>query len=269
MNLSTVLKWARYQSNFTSMETIDDECCSCNSNDGDIPPFYFEKRQMSISSLEVKKKSPQNISTSTLTNKILQRPPKLVHGYKTFKIMVLGAPNVGKTCLVKRFVHDEFTDDHLPTIADTYETGLFLNFDNQLKQFDIEFNDFSGDFKNDFPEIYREKIILSDDFIIVYSKDEPNSLANVVEIVADINKLKEAPVTMVLENKSDYENNNNNDKIKTEFQIINSRHMKVSAKSNTGVHEVMTTLIYDFEDRIDIDKPNIIDMICGYLEKLF
>ena len=43
MNLSTVLKWARYQSNFTSMETIDDECCSFNSNDGDIPPFYFEK----------------------------------------------------------------------------------------------------------------------------------------------------------------------------------------------------------------------------------
>ena len=104
--------------------------------------------------------------------------------------MVLGAPNVGKTCLVKRFVHDEFTDDHLPIIADTYETGLFLNFDNQLKQFDIEFNDFSGDFKNDFPEIYREKIILLDDFIIVYSKDEPNSLANVVEIVADINLKK-------------------------------------------------------------------------------
>ena len=268
MNLSRVLKWAKDQSNFTSMETINDECCSCDINDGDIPPFYFEKRQRSMSSLEIKKKSSQNISTSTLANKILQRPPKLVHGYKTFKIMVLGAPNVGKTCLVKRFVHDEFTDDHLPTIADTYETGLFLNFDNQLKQFDIEFNDFSGDFKNDFPEIYREKIILSDDFIIVYSKDEPNSLANVVEIVADINKLKEAPVTMVLENKSDCENNNN-DKIKTEFQIINSRHMKVSAKRNTGVHEAITTLIYDLEERIDIDKPNIIDLICGYLEKLF
>lgn len=268
MNLSRVLKWAKDQSNFTSMETINDECCSCDINDGDIPPFYFEKRQRSMSSLEIKKKSSQNISTSTLANKILQRPPKLVHGYKTFKIMLLGAPNVGKTCLVKRFVHDKFNDDHLPTIADIYETGLFLNFDNQLKQFDIEINDFSGDFKHDFPEIYREKILLSDGFIIVYSKDEPNSLANVVEIVADINKLKEAPVTMVLENKSDCENNNN-DKIKTEFQIINSRHMKVSAKSNTGVHEAITTLIYDLEERIDIDKPNIIDLICGYLEKLF
>ena len=269
MNLSSVLKWARDQSNFTSMETIDDGCCSCDSHDGDIPPLYFEKRQRSLSSLEIKKKSPKNISTSTLTNKILQRPPKLVHGYKTFKIMVLGAPNVGKTCLVKRFVHDNFTDDHLPTIADTYETGLFLNFENQLKQFDIELHDFSGDFKHDFPEIYREKILLSDGFIIVYSKDEPNSLANAVEIVADINKLKEAPVTLVLENKSDYENNNNNDKTKTEFQIINSRHMKVSAKNNTGVHEAIITLIYDLEDRIDIEKPSIINLICGYLEKLF
>ena len=268
MNLSRVLKWAKDQSNFTSMETINDECCSCDINDGDTPPFYFEKRQRSMSSLEIKKKSSQNISTSTLANKILQRPPKLVHGYKTFKIMVLGAPNVGKTCLVKRFVHDKFNDDHLPTIADTYETGLFLNFDNKLRQFDIEFNDFSGDFKHDFPEIYRKKISLSDGFMIVCSKDEPNSLANVVEIVADINKLKEAPVTMVLENKSDCENNNN-DKIKTEFQIINSRHMKVSAKRNTGVHEAITTLIYDLEERIDIDKPNIIDLICGYLEKLF
>ena len=269
MNLSTVLKWARDQSNFTSMETIDDEYCSCDSHDGDISPFYFEKRQKSLSILEIKKKSPQNIRTSALTNKTLQRPQKLVHGYKTFKIMVLGAPKVGKTCLLERFVHDHFNDDHLPTIADTYETGLFLNFNNQLKQFDIEFNDFSGNFKHDFPEIYREKILLSDGFIIVYSKDEPNSLANVVEIVADINKLKEAPVTMVLENKSDYENNNNNDNAKTEFQIINSRHMKVSAKSNTGVHEAIITLIYDLEDRADIDKPNIIDLICGYLEKLF
>ena len=43
--------------------------------------------------------------------------------------------------------------------------------------------------------------------------------------------------------------------------------MKVSAKSNTRVHEVITTLMYDLEESIDIDKPNIIDLICGYLEK--
>ena len=107
-----------------------------------------------------------------MTNKILQRPPKLVHGYKTFKIMVLSAPNVGKTCLVKRFVHDKFNDDHLPTIADTYETGLFLNFDNKLKQFDIEFNDFTGYFKHDCPEIYREKILLSDGFMIGWLQND-------------------------------------------------------------------------------------------------
>ena len=45
--------------------------------------------------------------------------------------------------------------------------------------------------------------------------------------------------------------------------------MKVSVKSNTRVHEVITTLMYNLEESIDIDKPNIIDLICGYLEKLF
>ena len=44
--------------------------------------------------------------------------------------------------------------------------------------------------------------------------------------------------------------------------------MKVSAKSNTRVHEVITTLMYDLEESIDIHKPNIIDLICGYFEKL-
>ena len=35
---------------------------------------------------------------------------------------------------------------------------------------------------------------------MVYRKDEPDSSAKVVEIVADINKHKEAPVVVVLEN---------------------------------------------------------------------
>ena len=45
-----------------------------------------------------------------------------------------------------------------------------------------------------------KKNLGSDGFIVVYSKDEPDSLAKVVEIVADINKRKEAAVVMVLEN---------------------------------------------------------------------
>ena len=59
--------------------------------------------------------------------------------------------------LIERFTQGQFTSNHLPTIAETYETGIFLNFGNQLKQFDLEICDFHGKFKDDFPEICTEK----------------------------------------------------------------------------------------------------------------
>ena len=76
-----------------------------------------------------------------------------------------------------------------------------------MKQFDRELYDFNGSLKDDFPETYVDAILQSDGFIVVCSEDEPESLAKVVDIVADINILKESPVVMVLENKCDLKKN--------------------------------------------------------------
>ena len=265
----TIETWAKHQRNFTYIDSVDDGFCSADSDeDDDIPSSYFEKRQGSLNRLKMEQRLPSNSTTLSFTDKILPVTSKLVHGYKTFKIMVLGASNVGKTCLLKRFVHDKFTNDHLPTIADTYETGIFLDINNQLKQFDLELNDFSGDLKYDFPEIYEEKILKSDGFIVIYSKEEPDSLAKVVEIVADINKVREAPVVMVLENKCDLIKKKSN-KIRTQFQIVDTRHMEVSAKRNTGIQEAITTLIYDLEYNIKIGEQNKKDTMFGFFENFF
>ena len=102
--------------------------------------------------------------------------------------------------LIERFTQGQFTSNHLPTIAETYETGIFLNFGNQLKQFDLEICNFNGKSKTISQKSVLKKNLGSDGFIVVYSKDEPDSLAKVVEIVADIHKRKEAAVVMVLEN---------------------------------------------------------------------
>ena len=269
MNDFMIETWAKHQRNFTYIDSVDDGFCSDGSDeDDDIPSSYFDKRQGSLDRLKMKQRLPSNSNTLSFTDKILPVTSKLVHGYKTFKIMVLGAPNVGKTCLLKRFVYDKFTDDHLPTIADTFETGIFLDINNQLKQFDLELNDFSGDLKYDFPEIYEEKILQSDGFIVIYSREEPDSLAKAVEIVADINKVREAPIVMVLENKCDLIKKKIN-KIQTQLQIVNTRHMKVSAKRNTGIQEAITALIYDLEDNIDIGEQTKRDTMFEFLEKFF
>ena len=271
MNSSAISKWAKHQSNFTYTEDSEDEICSCDSYDSDdseISSFYLEKRQKLLNSLEMKTKSPKNINKSKFASQVLPLSPKRIHGYKTFKVMVLGAANVGKTSLIERFIHGQFTDDHLPTIADTYETGIFLNIGKELKQFDMELYDFSGSLKDDFPETYADTILQSDGFIVVYSKDEPESLAKVVDIVADINVLKESPVVMVLENKCDCKKNINTN-IGTNFQIVNAKHMEVSAKSNIGVDDAIKALVYDLEDNEDIPTENKKTLISGFLHKFF
>ena len=267
MNVSAISKWAKDQTNYIYTENDDDEFCSCDSYDYEISSLYLEKRQKLLNRLEMKTKSVKNLNKKNFASKVLPISPKRIHSYKAFKVMVLGAANTGKTSLIERFIHDQFTDDHLPTIADIYETGIFLNIGNELRQFDMEVYDFNGSFKDDFPETYTDKILRSDGFVVVYSKDEPDSLAKVVEIVADINILKEAPVVMVLENKCDYKKNIHTN-METKFQIINAKHMKVSAKSDIGVDEAIKRLVYDLEDNADI-KKNKKHLISGIIDKLF
>ena len=107
----------------------------------------------------------------------------------------------------------------------------------------------------------------SDGFIVVYSKDEPDSSAKVVEIVADINILKEAPVVVVLENKCDCKKNINTN-IGIKFHIINAKHREVSAKSDIGVDDAIKTLVYDLEANAD-NKKNKKHLTSGILDKLF
>jgi small GTP-binding protein len=38
-------------------------------------------------------------------------------GELTFKIIIVGSSNVGKSCLLMRYVSDEYTPQHYPTIG--------------------------------------------------------------------------------------------------------------------------------------------------------
>ena len=161
MNVSTISKWAKDQTNYIYTENDDDEFSSCDSYDYEISSLYLEKRQKLLNRLEMKTKSVTNLNKKNFACKVLPISPKRIHGYKTFKVMVLGAANVGKTSLIEQFIHGQFTDEHLPTIADIYETGIFLNIGNELRQFDMELFDFNGSLKDDFPETYTDKILRS------------------------------------------------------------------------------------------------------------
>ena len=177
-------------------------------------------------------------------NGIQKRSLQRIHSYKTFRILVLGPSNVGKSCLLERFTHNTFCEDYLPTVSHTYETGIFLDIDNKLKQFDIEFFDFGGNIKKDFVEAYKDQILNANGFIVVYSHDVMESLSNIVEIVADIKTLKQNPAILVLSNKCDL---NSTYSDLPSLELNNCRHMKVSAKDNYQVNDAISSLIYEIE----------------------
>lgn len=208
--------------------------------------LYYDKRQRSITNYELQKRSPTNSPKSNLLSMFLHRPLERVPSYKTFRIMVLGDSGVGKTSFIRRFVVGDFNDDHIPTISDTYETGLFVDIDDKLKQFDLEIYDYNGDIKEYYTELYEQEILKADGFIVMYSKENPGSLASVVEKVADINIAKKNAAVLVLENKTDLKKDT--DSFVPKFQLINCRHMEISAKSNKGITDAITSLILDIEE---------------------
>ena len=175
-----------------------------------------------------------------------------IHGYKTFTILVLGAKEVGKTSIIHRFVTGKFTDEYLPTISENYETGIFLEIGDKLKQFDLVFKDFSGDIRVAYPELYRDEIHKADGFILVHSKESPTSFVQVIEMAADIRNAthhhnRPSPAVLVVENKSETQSCFDS-LTKKSFQIEGLLNESVSAKTNTKIEGAIANLIKQIEN---------------------
>ena len=171
-----------------------------------------------------------------------------IHSYKSFNILVLGATEVGKTSIIQRFVSGKFTTEYLPTISEEYETGIFLEIGDKLKQFDLVFKDFSGDLHVSHPELYREEIQRADGFILVHSKESPHSFAQVIERVADIQNATQRPypAILVIENKCDMQSCFDS-LTKKSFEMEGLLNESVSAKTNIKIEEAIAKLIKQIE----------------------
>uniref|UniRef100_A0A7M5X7U2 Uncharacterized protein n=1 Tax=Clytia hemisphaerica TaxID=252671 RepID=A0A7M5X7U2_9CNID len=177
---------------------------------------------------------------------------KRVHGYKSFKILVLGVKEVGKTSIIKRFINGKFNDEYLPTISEEYETGIFLEIENKLKQFDLVFKDFGGDLKTFYPELYKDEVKSADGFILVHTENIPESFAEVLEMVADIQHARRQEVSiMILENQSERQNQFDVFKVtRKSFIMEGMLNDSVSAKMNYRVDESIAELVKEMEKKL-------------------
>lgn len=173
-----------------------------------------------------------------------------IHNYKSFRILILGIQRVGKTSILERFVNGYYDDEYSPSISETYETGLFLEIDDKLKQFDLEFRDFNGELRQHYAELYKEEILKADGIIIVHTKQEIGSFVSALEMITEIQNFKKPSKNsiLVLENKSDIKNHFDNIRgTSRSFELDGVMNSEVSAKINFNINESMAMLVRNIE----------------------
>ncbi|SCU89298.1 LAFA_0E17150g1_1 [Lachancea sp. 'fantastica'] len=120
---------------------------------------------------------------------------------RDYKLVVLGAGGVGKSCLTVQFVQGVYLDTYDPTIEDSYRKSMEID----KKVFDLEILDTAG--VAQFTAM-RELYIKSGlGFLLVYSVTDRQSLEELIELREQVLRIKDSTkVPMVLVgNKADLE----------------------------------------------------------------
>ena len=123
-----------------------------------------------------------------------------------YRLVILGAPKVGKTSIVDWFLGQPFKDSYLPTIEDFHRKIYKIK--NEMYRLDIL--DTSGN--DPFPAMKKLNIMTGDIFVLVFSIDDVDSYVQVrqlCELIRELKKTKQdsknsmnVPV-LVLANKLD------------------------------------------------------------------
>ncbi|KAM6941659.1 RASD family member 3 [Lycodopsis pacificus] len=113
----------------------------------------------------------------------------------TVRLLFLGAAGVGKSALIRRFLHDRFEHKYTRTVEELHVLEYDTAGSGKMR---LEILDTSGSYS--FPAMRALSIRHSDAFALVYAVDDPGSLEEVRRLRDEILELrgsKCAPITVV------------------------------------------------------------------------
>ncbi|XP_018535322.1 GTP-binding protein Rhes [Lates calcarifer] len=168
------------------------------------------------------------------------------------RIVVLGAPRVGKTSILRRYLRDGFVEEYSPTSEDFLRKLFRIR--GETYQIDI----LDASRERDFPAKRRLSILTGDIFLLVFSVDDRSSFEEVcalrTEILAAKSKLTKSAVPeqcaqpqvplLVCANKVDLVESERQISTADVLQALGDdcAYFETSAKDSTNLEKVFETL---------------------------
>ena len=168
------------------------------------------------------------------------------------KIIIVGDTNVGKTSILKKFIHNRFEFQFDTTIGVDFEQEMMSIND---KNFNIHIWDTAGSER--YKSITKSYYNNAHGVIIVFDITNYDSFNNVIDWFNDINKLciKNIPIILV-GNKSDLEEKRrvSHKEIVELTTKLNINYIEVSAKRGKNIEKIFKNLIKKVSLIVDLPK---------------
>ena len=99
--------------------------------------------------------------------------PAGANKFKPIKMVVIGDGGVGKTSLIKCYIHDSFPEEHVPTVLDCYRTEVQID----QRPLTLQIWDSAG--QDDYSRLRPLGYADADVFLLCYSVADRDSYKNV------------------------------------------------------------------------------------------
>jgi small GTP-binding protein len=161
---------------------------------------------------------------------------------KALKVVLTGAPEVGKTSLASRFTRNVFVSHYINTIGCDY---YIKNVEMEGCEVKLVIHDIGGSVVI---RSFRQKYMESADIaFVVFALDNPATY-NIDEFLADIDELKVRPSVAVIGNKLDLVDPDSVDLSSIEAKVtsLGVQLYQTSAKENIAVSDVFLSVTEQF-----------------------
>lgn len=161
-----------------------------------------------------------------------------------YRVVVMGAARVGKTCIVSQFLHDQYLTDYHETVEELHR-GEFVMDGTRII---LDILDTSGAYQ--FPAMRKLAISTSDAFVLVFSVDCEKSFEEMKAMRDQILEERETcdlPIVIV-GNKSDVEVKTRIIEKETAEALVavewGHGYVETSAKEKVNIEDIFKELVY-------------------------